>query len=234
MSDFPTGTRHPGGPFWAAMSQEPQKPGAAFPHTRRIIALEVKGPKTLKPPPTLPKPCLPPSCRESSLKSTKGVGGLLLGTLLPPHHQNRALALLFLHFRRRVRKEKLCAEQGRDACLEMPKLGNKSGHVGFLSSGGSPQNLMACPGQVRRPQGVPRSPCKARVVRVDVEEKSPGSEIGRFGTGMKGGGKKGRLRRPGRPRRWAHVFNRSRGQQGLARKAMEMGGRLRTPCSVRP
>lgn len=147
-----------------------------------------------------------------------------MGTLLPPHHQNRALALLFLHFRRRVRKEKLCAEQGRDACLEMPKLGNKSGHVGFLSSGGSPQNLMACPGQVRRPQGVPRSPCKARVVRVDVEEKSPGSEIGRFGTGMKGGGKKGRLRRPGRPRRWAHVFNRSRGQQGLARKAVEGGG----------
>lgn len=49
----------------------------------RITALKVKGPKTLKPPPTLPKPCLPLSCRENSLKSTKGVGDLLLGTLLP-------------------------------------------------------------------------------------------------------------------------------------------------------
>lgn len=29
----------PGRPFWAAMSQELQKPGAAFPHTRRVSAL---------------------------------------------------------------------------------------------------------------------------------------------------------------------------------------------------
>lgn len=103
----------------------------------------------------------------------------------------------------------------------MPELGNKPDHVGFLSGGSSPQNLMACPGQVRRPQGVLRSPRKARVVRVDVEERSPGSEIGRFGTVMKGGGKKGSLRRLGRPGRWAHVFNRSTGH-------------LRTPCSVGP
>ena len=28
-----------GGPLWAAVSHEPQEPGAAFPHTRRVSAL---------------------------------------------------------------------------------------------------------------------------------------------------------------------------------------------------
>lgn len=70
----------PGGPFWAAMSQEPQKPGAAFPHTRRITALKVKGPKTLKPPPThLPKVLPLLSCPEGSLQKQEGGGWSSLG-----------------------------------------------------------------------------------------------------------------------------------------------------------
>lgn len=80
VSDFPTGTRHPGGPSWAVMPHESPESRRRLLTYTECVSRKGKGLKTRKPP---PKPTIPFLVLEVPCRSREGAACSFWGLFFP-------------------------------------------------------------------------------------------------------------------------------------------------------